>query len=161
MYWRKTEGHTDVSFDDSPFTVNREVVLDCQYGPHYWQNKETKKRQLRLQSSRKIGCGAHIKIRYYTVYRKFQLNNVSSMASRELRDYKERTLQELRHCIASGIAEGEEWCFVSLPSVDAHSGHPTGEESGFSQRIHPMIIVKISELSLMTLTRLVLQFPHF
>lgn len=139
------EGNTDVSFDDSPFTVDREVVLHCQYGPHYWQKTETAKKQLRLQSTRKIGCCAHIKIRYYTVYRKYQLNNVSSMASRELRDYRERTLKELRCHIASGLAKGEEWCFVSLPSRDAHM-HPTGEESGFSQRIHPMIVVKISEL---------------
>ena len=68
LYWRKTEGNTTVCFTNSPFTVDREVVMDCQYGPHYWKDKETKKKQLRLQRTRKIGCCAHIKIRYYTVY---------------------------------------------------------------------------------------------
>ena len=41
---------------------------------------------------------------------------------------------------------GEEWCFISLPTENAHCAHPTGEISGFSQRVHPMIIAKISEL---------------
>ena len=30
-------------FSNSPFTVDCEVVLDCQYGPHYWKDKEPKK----------------------------------------------------------------------------------------------------------------------
>ena len=42
LYWRKTEGNTTVCFSNSPFTVDREVVLDCQYGPHYWKDKEPK-----------------------------------------------------------------------------------------------------------------------
>ena len=33
-----------------------------------------------------------------------------------------------------------------LPTESAHSGHPTGEISGFSQRVHPLIIAKITEL---------------
>ena len=146
LYWRKAEGNTTVCFSDSPFMVNREVVMDCQYGVHYWKDKEPKKKQLRLQRTRKIGCNAHIKIRYYTVYKEYQLHNVSGMTSRQLRDHKEKVLQELRSCITSGKVTGEEWCFISLPTENAHCAHPTGEISGFSQRVHPMIIAKISEL---------------
>ena len=146
LYWTKTVGNTTACFSDSPFMINREVVMDCQYGPHYWKDKEPKKKQLRLQKTRKIGCHAHIKICYYTVYKEFQLQNVSVMTPRQLRDHKEAILKELRSCITSGKVIGEEWCFISLPTENAHCAHPTGEVSGFSQRVHPMIIAKISEL---------------
>ena len=35
---------------------------------------------------------------------------------------------------------------VSLPTQEAHHGHPTGEQAGFAQRVHPGIIAKIKEL---------------
>ena len=37
---------------------------------------------------------AHIKICYYTVYRDYQLHNVSFMTPRKLRDHKERILKD-------------------------------------------------------------------
>ena len=145
LYWRITEGNT-VCFTNSPFTVDCEVVMGCQYGPHYWKDKEAKKKQLRLQRTRKIGCCAHIKIRYYTAYKDYELHNVSLMIPRQLWDHKERVLKELRSSITFGKVTGEKWCYVSLPTENAHSGHPTGEMSGFTQRVHPVIIAKISEL---------------
>ena len=87
LYWRKTEGNTTVCFSNSPFTVDCEIVLDCQYEPHYWKDKEPQK-QLCLQRSRNIGCHAHIKIHYYTVYRDYQLCSVSFMTPRKLQDHK-------------------------------------------------------------------------
>ena len=36
--------------------------------------------------------------------------------------------------------------FVSLPSNEAHNGHPVGEQSGFSQQIHPRLIQEIYQL---------------
>ena len=33
-----------------------------------------------------------------------------------------------------------------LPSNEAHNGHPVGEQSGFSQRIHPRLIQEIYQL---------------
>ena len=68
------------------------------------------------------------------------------MTPRQLRDHKERVLKELRSSITSDKVIGEKWCYVSLPTENAHSGHPTGEMSGFTQRVHPVIIAKISEL---------------
>ena len=40
----------------------------------------------------------------------------------------------------------EEQYFVSLPKESAHTGHPTGHCSGFSQRIHPLLIEQITDL---------------
>ncbi len=36
--------------------------------------------------------------------------------------------------------------FVSLPCESAHSDHPTGEAAGFAQKLHPLIISKISDM---------------
>ena len=135
-------------FDNSPFTVDREVLLDCQYGPQYWKEKEKKNKQLRLQSSRKKGCCAHIKLRYYTVYKEFQLCDTvtSMMNSRQLRNKKEKALKDLRGQIVAGKVKGEEYCYVSLPTLKAHTDHSFTEVSGYSQRVHPILITKIAEL---------------
>ena len=68
------------------------------------------------------------------------------MTPRKLQDHKEGILKKLRSLITSGKVTGEEWCFISLPTENAHCGHPTGEMSGFSQCLHSMIITKISDL---------------
>ena len=146
LYWRKTEGGKEICFDNTPFSVDREVIMDCQYGPHYWKDKETKMKRLQLQGSRKLGCHAHIKIRYYTVYSDYQVCNTALMTKRQLRDCKENKLSQLRKEIGAGRVTAEEYCFIVLPTESAHSSHPTGEISGFSQRVHPLIIAKITEL---------------
>jgi len=137
-----------VCFDNSPFTVDREVLLDCQYGPHYWKEKKKKNKQLRLQSSRKKGCCAHIKLRYYTVHKEYQLcdTGASTMNSRQLRNKKENVLKELRGRIAAGKVKGEEYCHISLPTLNAHTDHIVREIPSYSQRIHPILITKIAEL---------------
>ena len=73
----------------------------------------------------------------------YKVPNVSGMTLRQLQDHKERVLKELRSCITSGKVTGEEWCFISLPTENAHCTHSTGEISSFSQRVHPMIISKL------------------
>ena len=56
-------------------------------------------------------------------------------------------MEQLRQDLASGKAvQAERKYFVSLPTEEAHSGHPTGHCSGFSQRIHPLLIEQITEL---------------
>ena len=45
-------------------------------------------------------------------------------------------------CVATRIVY-----FVSLPTEDAHSGHPTGNGvAGFSQRVNEKVAAKIAEL---------------
>ena len=77
LYWTKSEGGREVSFDGMPFSVDKVSLLDCQYGEHYWKEKkekENKKKRLKLQGSRKIGCHAHIRTHTYTLYPDFQLS---------------------------------------------------------------------------------------
>ena len=56
IFWKKKEGGKDVSFDNTPFTISEEKKMDCQYGKHYFKERETKqckKKRLCLRGSRK------------------------------------------------------------------------------------------------------------
>ena len=52
---------------------------------------------------------------------------------------------QLREEIKSGSPSKESRYFVSLPTRDAHTKHPTAEVSGYAQKVHPLIAQKISE----------------
>ncbi|MCG8624818.1 MAG: hypothetical protein MJE68_22825, partial [Proteobacteria bacterium] len=39
-----------------------------------------------------------------------------------------------------------------MPSEEAHSGHPVGSNAMYSQRIHPLLITKITEMVLEGIT---------
>ena len=151
LYWTKSEGGRTVSFDGIPFSVERVSVLDCQYGHKYYKEKKEKenvKKRLRLQGTRKIGCHASIKIHTYTIYPDFQLTSreTSGASKHRLRQRKEEKLRAAREAIAMGRAKQIERNFVSLPTEEAHTCHPVGQAASFCQRIHPIILQKISEL---------------
>ena len=120
--------------------------MDCQYGHHYFLKKQGKNKQVRLQDTKKIGCQAKIKIKSFTLYPEYSLPK-QSLSSRQQKQLQEEVLEQLRQDLASGKAvQTERKYFVSLPTEEAHSGHPTGHCSGFSQRIHPLLIEQITEL---------------
>ena len=144
LYWRKSDGGKEVTFNGAPFSVDKEVLLDCQYGVCYWKEKAKKNVQLQIQTSRKLGCHAHVKIRYYTVYPDFKVEESST--NNEARRKKKKALDNLKEAIINRSANGVANYFVSLPTEAAHTGHPTGKVAGFSQRVHPIIIEKIKEL---------------
>ena len=120
--------------------------MDCQYGHHYFLKKQGKNKQLRLQDTKKIGCQAKIKSKSFTLYPEYSLPK-QSLSSRQQKQLQEEILEQLRQDLASGKAvQMERKYSVSLPTEEAHSGHPTGHCSGFSQRIHPLLIEQITEL---------------
>ena len=103
---------------------------------------------MKLQSTRKIGCHAHIRIHTYTLYPEFQVLHDESrgLSQYKRRQIKEGKLQTAREAIETGQAKLQEIYFISLPRKAAHAGHPVGVEASFCQRIHPIILNKISEL---------------
>ena len=74
IFWQQTIDGETVEFDNSPFVFSEIRKLDCQYGSHYYKQKQNSGRHLHLQGTRKIGCKAHIVIRKITVYSDFQLS---------------------------------------------------------------------------------------
>ena len=99
-------------------------------------------KRLCLQGTRKIGCHATIKVKEFHLYPEYTIPKV-----KEMKRVQENQLGQLRTALTTNCAiKVISKFFVSLPSEDAHSGHPIGSHGGFSQRIHPRLIQEISEL---------------
>ena len=71
----------------------------------------------------------------------------SGVSQNQIRKIKEESLSELRKSFESGkVPLITKKYFVSLPTEEAHHKcHPTKGIMGFSQRVHPELIVKIQE----------------
>lgn len=143
LYWSKKEGDRTVQFDGIPFSIEKVTLYDCQYGEHYWKENRNKTKQLRLQTT---GCNAHIVTRTYKLYPEFTMSqSVDNISQRQVRKCKEDLLTAARVAIKAGSAKSSIKHFVSLPTQRAHSGHPVDVNASFCQRIHPIIVKKISE----------------
>ena len=93
------------------------------------------------------------------------LPDTANMRSRQAKYIQQKALDKLRKALESGEKVNTETkYFVSLPSIDAHSGDPLScNACGFAQRIHPLVTQKITELvsSGITDTGEVKQHLHF
>ena len=147
FFWERKDG---TNFDETPFTVDKHTVFDCQYGSKYFKGKESKHARLRLQGMRKIGCCAHIRITQFTLFTNYQISSMEKqgLSSWKLRKLRETKLACLRKELEDGTPNTKVIYFVSLPSNQAHSSHPTGPDIAFAQKVHPLLIAKISELVL-------------
>ncbi len=149
LYWRKLEGRKDITFEDTPFSVADTKVLDCQFGAKYFKQQPVKGKRLWLQGTRKVGCRAHVEVKAFTLYPDFA---VSKSEKEGLSKWKLRCLQEEQiKALKSKLAKGQPVksltkYFISLPSEDAHSGHPTGQPAVFGQKLHPLVAQKIAEM---------------
>lgn len=91
IYWQKKEGCKTIEFNNIPFSVAEEKLLDCQFGPKYFKQKPVQGKRLWLQSTRKIGCNAHVEVKAFILYPEFAI----TQGEREgLSKWKLRCLQE-------------------------------------------------------------------
>ena len=139
-----------MEFNNTPFSIEKETILDCQHGSHYYGTKENKgkRKQLRLQGTKKVGCSAKIKIKKYVIYKEYSLpKDILVRDARGRKRLQENKLEELKAALQSNKPlQIEEKYYVSLPTETAHTGHPTGQHSGFGQRIHPLLVEQITDL---------------
>ena len=122
-------------------------ILDCQFGPHYYKQKPTAGKKLWLQSTRKIGCQAHVEVKGFVLYPEFSISEVENLSNWKLRCLQEEQLRMLREEIAAKkqIKTSMKF-FISLPAESAHSRHPTGPAGIFAQKLHPLVSQKILEM---------------
>ena len=106
-------------------------------------------KRLWLQSTRKIGCNAHVEVKAFTLYPEFAI----TQGEREgLSKWKLRCLQEEKIKMIKTDLEAKQSVkttkkyFISLPRQEAHSGHPTGQAGVYAQKLHPTISQKIVDL---------------
>lgn len=124
-------------------------ILDCQFGPHYYKQKPTKGKKLWLQSTRKIGCQAHIDVKGFVLYPEFAISEVEreNLSNWKLRCLQEERLEMLRKEITvKKPVKTLMKTFISMPAESAHSGHPTGSAGIFAQKLHPLVSQKILEM---------------
>ena len=152
MYWKHTIGDHTVEFGCTPFSLGEKRLLDCQYGAQYKKTKadcSTGKR-VYLQKTRKKGCPAHIEILEFNLYPEYSVGDLllQDMLPKQVRRVKEESLKSLRDTLQQNVdVQTTKKYYISLPTQEAHhSCHPTAEIMGFSQRVHPELIIKIHEL---------------
>ena len=143
------DGQT-VEFDNTPFVVSEVRRLDCQFGKHYFKQKqEGVSSRVHLQGTRKIGCKAHIVVRSIMVYSDFQLSrDEASLGPRKLKEKKKEKLQELYQVLNNKKPINTKVMYhVLLPNEEAHHAfHQTHGAASYAQRVHPKLIEKIYEL---------------
>ena len=150
IFWQQTIHGQTVEFDNTPFVVSEIRKLDCQFGRHYYKEKQSKPRRICLQGTRKIGCKAQIEVRSIVVYSDFQINkeDVLSLSPRGLKEKKKEYLHRLHQVLAKNEHTKVVTKYhVLLPEEEAHHAfHPTHGPASYSQRVHPKLIEKIYEL---------------
>ena len=99
-------------------------VLDCQFGPHYFKQKPTKGKRLWLQSTRKIGCQAHVNVKGFVLYPMFVISEAEreNLSNWKLRCLQEERLEKLRKQLTTNYSvKTSIKYFVSLPMESALS----------------------------------------
>ena len=134
-----------MELNNTPFCIAENRQLDCQFGTHYYKDKPRKSSRVLIQGSRKKGCHAHITIKKYIAYPEYKVELQGKATVRNLRKKRMSELKadlSTQKCVAT-----RSLFFVSLPTEDAHTGHPTGNGvAGFSQRTNEKVAAKIAEL---------------
>ena len=64
IFWKQSFGNTAIEFGGIPFRPIQTRRYDC----HYYKKRERKSTRLCLQSTRKIGCPAHMVVKEYHLY---------------------------------------------------------------------------------------------
>ena len=161
LHWNHNAAGTSISFKNTPFQIGYKRDLDCQYGNHYYKNKQESSKgstkdakdkklpRLRTQGTRKQGCRACIHIREYVLFSEYSIEDdiTKNMSKWKLRQLKEEKIRILRNDIEKGIAKSVRKYYVSLPSAEAHhTTHPTGGVYGMAQKVHPKLLEKIHQL---------------
>ncbi len=101
---------------------------------------------MKIQSTKKNDCHAHITIKHCKVYPEFK---VTCSGKENLRSSKERKMVELKRVLSTDKekVKTQDRYFISLPTEETHSCHLTGKGlAGLGQRVHPKVASKISEL---------------
>eukprot|EP00795_Rhopilema_esculentum_P007013 gene7013-12637_t len=160
--WQSTRGHNPIEFFGSPFKVESNVQLECTYGQNrHDKNKEDspeesinnhpswKKRRMRLQDSRKLGCPAKIFVRSITVYQDYDISDKAKTESRRHFDRftKKEWLQKLKENIGNPDLKIFKRYYLCVPDQCAHTSHAVGVFAGLGQPINQKVKEQIHKLT--------------
>lgn len=149
FYWQKSEGGNMINFNDIPFSISENILLDCQYGQKYYKQKPKQGNKVWLQGTRKVGCMAHVEVKSFKLYPQYAIHSgeKKELSEWKLRCLKEQKIKELRADLNStDLPIAKMKYYISLPKYDVHSNHPVGAEAIYAQRMHPRVSQKITEM---------------
>ena len=110
--------------------------LHCQFGQHYYKEKNATSDRIKLQGTRKIGCPAHLNIHTVEVFQDFEIKDAARMGVRKLKERKSAVVQELKSLLAkSNKLKVVKKYFILLPTQEVH--HPYHKTSGFFPKNAP------------------------
>ena len=148
-YWSYKRGSATVEFGNTPFIVGDSQHLQCQFGPQYYKSKPKKEKHLRLQSTRKMGCPAHMVIKQYTLFPDYEIqqDEIEGKSKNYIRCLKEQWLQKLLSDSESGCVKQVSRYWLSLPTIEAHEKtHTVKQAAVFSQKVNRAVAQMIAEL---------------
>ena len=116
LFWRyRFKKHT-AEFCSTPFSMGDKHILHCQYGEHYFKAHNCTSKRLKLHSTRKIGCKAHIKVKSFTLYPDYCIESelISAASEKQKRKLKECTLNRLRVALSQTdqVLNTSTMCFI-------------------------------------------------
>ena len=99
-----------------------------------------------------MGCQAKIKIKKFSTYPDYKITpeQTKGKSQREIQQFQKGRLEDLKSALKQTKPDVQVVTkyWVSMPSTEAHSGHPVGNNAMYSQRIHPLLVAKITEMVL-------------
>ena len=97
LFWRYRFGVHTAEFCSTPFSMGDRRILHCQYGEHYFKAHNRTSKRMKLQSTRKIGCKAHIEVKSFALYPDYCIVSklISATSEKQKRKLKESTLNRL------------------------------------------------------------------
>ena len=137
-----------MEFGNTPFPVGDSQHLQCQYVPQYYKSKPKKEKQLRLQSTHKTGCPAHVVVKRYTLFPEYAIHSddIEGKSKYNLQLLKEQTLKKLLNKIETGCVKQTRY-WLSLPRLEAHEKtHPVKQAAVFLQKVNQAVVQMIAEL---------------
>ncbi len=130
--------------------ISRTQKFDCQFGNHYYKQKQQSSKRTHLQGTRKLGCTACVTVFSITLYPEFHIGKeeTSVLSCRQLKQKKKENIFQLRDSIAnSKPLQLVKKYYVILPGEEVHHAyHETHGATSYAQRVHPKLIEKIYEL---------------
>ena len=130
--------------------ISRTQKFDCQFGNHYYKQKQQSSKWTHLQGTRKIGCTACVIVYSITLYPEFHLGKEETLvlSCRQLKQKKKENRFQLRDSIGkSKPLHLVKKYYVILPGEEVHHAcHETHGATSYAQCVHPKLIEKIYEL---------------
>ena len=95
-----------IDFNGVPFRPIKTQIYDCQHGKQYYKQRQRKSNRLCLQSTKKIGCSAHIIVKEYNLYPDFAITErEGSMKMHEIRQLKKSKQANITEALIANVSQ--------------------------------------------------------